>query len=221
MMSTPQAGLLSVRFKGSTGNRPKSIHFTKQMVSSTSGIWLIQERSLRDGGEKDTIKEHKETSCQGRKTISKDTGKCTPREHKVRGQPGHTLTDFLCNKAQKTLADLQKLACNVSPSVHAAFAVVSCHWVLLWTALTTQHFAQGPTTTHVDVQILVSGTASSPKNRYDGCSIRDFEQGPILGTGSFGRVLLVHTKAEREVCAIKALSKAHLVKNQQVRLLHS
>ncbi|EIE26793.1 kinase-like protein, partial [Coccomyxa subellipsoidea C-169] len=41
--------------------------------------------------------------------------------------------------------------------------------------------------------------------------ISDFEQGPILGTGSFGRVLLVHTKASREVCAIKALSKAHLI----------
>ena len=80
---------------------------------------------------------------------------------------------------------------------------------------------QGPTPTQLDVHVLVSGTVCSPKNRYDGCTIKDFEQGPILGTGSFGRVLLVHTKAEREVCAIKALSKAHLVKNQQARLLLS
>ncbi len=60
-------------------------------------------------------------------------------------------------------------------------------------------------------------SGSGQKSKYDSCTISDFEQGPILGTGSFGRVLLVHTKASREVCAIKALSKAHLVKNQQAR----
>ena len=53
------------------------------------------------------------------------------------------------------------------------------------------------------------------KSQYDMCSISDFSQGPILGTGSFGRVLLAAHKQTGRVCAIKALSKAHLVKSQQ------
>ena len=57
--------------------------------------------------------------------------------------------------------------------------------------------------------------ADGPKHKYDGCSISDFIQGPILGTGSFGRVSLAHHRVTGDVCAIKALSKAHLVKNQQ------
>lgn len=79
----------------------------------------------------------------------------------------------------------------------------------------------GPTASQVQVQVLVGKSGSTPKSKYDACTISDFEQGPILGTGSFGRVLLVHTKAGREVCAIKALSKAHLVKNQQAWLPQS
>ncbi len=55
------------------------------------------------------------------------------------------------------------------------------------------------------------------KSQYDKCSISDFSQGPILGTGSFGRVLLASHKQSGRVCAIKALSKAHLVKSQQAR----
>ena len=39
----------------------------------------------------------------------------------------------------------------------------------------------------------------------------------MLGTGSFGRVSLARHRATGMVCAIKALSKAHIVKNQQVR----
>lgn len=91
---------------------------------STFGTWLIQERSLRDGGERDTIKEHKETSCQGRKTISKVTGRCTPREHKVRGQPVHTLIPALQlgpTTLKKILTNDQQLACYVSPRLHSCF----------------------------------------------------------------------------------------------------
>lgn len=40
--------------------------------------------------------------------------------------------------------------------------------------------------------------------------------GRVLGTGSFGRVSLARHRATGLVCAIKALSKAHIVKNQQV-----
>ena len=48
-------------------------------------------------------------------------------------------------------------------------------------------------------------------------TLDDFKLGPILGTGSFGRVSLAKHKVTSAVCAIKALSKAHVVKNQQVR----
>ncbi len=51
----------------------------------------------------------------------------------------------------------------------------------------------------------------------DECKLEDFEVGPVLGTGSFGRVSLARHKGTRVVCAVKALSKAHIVKNQQVR----
>lgn len=44
----------------------------------------------------------------------------------------------------------------------------------------------------------------------------DFQVGPILGTGSFGRVSLAKCLPNGMTCAIKALSKAHVVKNQQV-----
>ncbi len=39
----------------------------------------------------------------------------------------------------------------------------------------------------------------------------------MLGTGSFGRVCLAVHKEKGFVCAIKALSKAHIIKNQQAR----
>ncbi len=61
----------------------------------------------------------------------------------------------------------------------------------------------------------IKAPADGPKHRYDGCAISDFIPGPILGTGSFGRVFLAHHKHMGDICAIKALSKAHLVKNQQ------
>lgn len=47
------------------------------------------------------------------------------------------------------------------------------------------------------------------------CRLEDYEVGRVLGTGSFGRVSLARHKASGAVCAIKALSKAHVVKNQQ------
>ena len=47
-------------------------------------------------------------------------------------------------------------------------------------------------------------------------SLANFTLGPILGTGSFGRVSLGKLEATGVMCAIKALSKAHVVKNQQV-----
>ena len=61
----------------------------------------------------------------------------------------------------------------------------------------------------------IKAQVDGPKHKYDGCIISDFIQGPILGTGSFGRVSLAHHRVTGDICAIKALSKAHLVKNQQ------
>jgi protein kinase X len=51
--------------------------------------------------------------------------------------------------------------------------------------------------------------------KLDSCRLEDFEVGRVLGTGSFGRVSLARHKSSGLVCAIKALSKAHIVKNQQ------
>jgi serine/threonine protein kinase len=48
--------------------------------------------------------------------------------------------------------------------------------------------------------------------------LSDFEVGPILGTGSFGRVSLAKHKQTGSLVAIKCLSKAHIIKNQQVNL---
>lgn len=53
--------------------------------------------------------------------------------------------------------------------------------------------------------------------RLESCQLGDFDVGRVLGTGSFGRVSLARHKASGLVCAIKALSKAHIVKSQQVR----
>ena len=64
----------------------------------------------------------------------------------------------------------------------------------------------------------IKAGAADSKHRYDGCAISDFTSGPILGTGSFGRVFLAHHRQTGNICAIKALSKAHLVKNQQARV---
>ena len=47
-------------------------------------------------------------------------------------------------------------------------------------------------------------------------SMADFTLGPVLGTGSFGRVSLAKHNITGVMCAVKALSKAHVVKNQQV-----
>lgn len=50
----------------------------------------------------------------------------------------------------------------------------------------------------------------------DPCGLADFVLGPVIGTGSFGRVSLGRHRATSTVCAIKALSKAHLLKQGQV-----
>ncbi len=50
----------------------------------------------------------------------------------------------------------------------------------------------------------------------NGFKLEDFELVRILGTGSFGRVSLAKHKRNGAICAIKALSKAHIVKSQQV-----
>eukprot|EP00898_Chlorokybus_atmophyticus_P005851 jgi/Chlat1/6267/Chrsp44S09051 len=47
-------------------------------------------------------------------------------------------------------------------------------------------------------------------------SLLDFEVGPILGTGSFGRVSIAKHKATDCVCAIKCLSKSQILKTKQV-----
>ena len=57
----------------------------------------------------------------------------------------------------------------------------------------------------------LSGTRSAPLCR------DDFEFGKVLGTGSFGRVCLAVHKEKGLVCAVKALSKSHIIKNQQAR----
>lgn len=44
----------------------------------------------------------------------------------------------------------------------------------------------------------------------------DFEVGKILGTGSFGRVLIARHKTKGIVCALKMLSKAQMLKTKQV-----
>lgn len=48
------------------------------------------------------------------------------------------------------------------------------------------------------------------------CCLADFELGPILGTGSFGRVHLATHKATGTVTAIKMLSKSQILKTKQV-----
>ena len=53
------------------------------------------------------------------------------------------------------------------------------------------------------------------------CKLEDFEVERLLGTGSFGRVSLARHRQTGAVCAIKALSKAHIVKNQQISHLRS
>ena len=50
------------------------------------------------------------------------------------------------------------------------------------------------------------------------CSLKDFKVDRVLGTGSFGRVSLAQHIATGRICAIKALSKANIVRNQQVCL---
>ena len=61
--------------------------------------------------------------------------------------------------------------------------------------------------------------ASTPDLR--DCKLEDFKVQRMLGTGSFGRVSLAKHTATGQVCAIKALSKQHILKNQQVVLLQA
>ena len=50
-----------------------------------------------------------------------------------------------------------------------------------------------------------------------GTCLTSFTLGPVLGTGSFGRVTLAKHVATGAVVALKALSKAHLIRNQQAQ----
>ena len=47
-------------------------------------------------------------------------------------------------------------------------------------------------------------------------SIDDFEMLKLIGTGSYGRVILACHKQSEEVYAIKMLKKKHLIKKNQV-----
>ncbi|KAK9862106.1 hypothetical protein WJX84_003475 [Apatococcus fuscideae] len=63
---------------------------------------------------------------------------------------------------------------------------------------------------------------STHSGRLEPCtSLADFSLGVVLGHGSFGRVTLGKHKATKTVCAIKALSKAQIIKNQQVAHLRA
>ncbi len=62
--------------------------------------------------------------------------------------------------------------------------------------------------------------APSGTGRLDACRLADFAVGRVIGTGSFGRVSLARHRATGTLCAVKALSKAHLLKHQQARFDH-
>ncbi|CAM6015785.1 unnamed protein product [Sphagnum balticum] len=51
---------------------------------------------------------------------------------------------------------------------------------------------------------------------FENCSFHDFKLGPVVGTGSFGRVHVAHHIPTGQVCATKSLSKAAIVKTKQV-----
>eukprot|EP00899_Mesostigma_viride_P016405 jgi/Mesvir1/24766/Mv22022-RA.1 len=58
--------------------------------------------------------------------------------------------------------------------------------------------------------------APNCKVRLGTCTLDSFELGPLLGTGSFGRVHIARHRASGTVCAIKMLSKAQILKTKQV-----
>jgi len=64
----------------------------------------------------------------------------------------------------------------------------------------------------------VGGTSfdCDPKVSLDPCKMDDFELGPILGTGSFGRVPIARHLSSGKVVAIKMLSKAQILRTKQV-----
>ncbi len=64
-------------------------------------------------------------------------------------------------------------------------------------------------------------TASLQSLRFECGELKDFELRQVLGTGSFGRVSLAAHKKTGHLCAIKCLSKAHILKNQQQEHLRS
>ena len=68
--------------------------------------------------------------------------------------------------------------------------------------------------THVG--LLLQGQVASGGLSFDPCCLEDFDMMQVLGTGSFGRVTLSKHRESETVCAVKALSKAHMLKNQQV-----
>jgi serine/threonine protein kinase len=49
-----------------------------------------------------------------------------------------------------------------------------------------------------------------------GMTIDDFEAIKLIGTGSYGRVILASYKKNDEIYAIKMLKKKHLIKKNQV-----
>jgi serine/threonine protein kinase len=58
--------------------------------------------------------------------------------------------------------------------------------------------------------------ATEKKLNLNPCCLADFDLGPILGTGSFGRVHLAKHKKTGAVTAIKMLSKSQILKTKQV-----
>ncbi len=72
----------------------------------------------------------------------------------------------------------------------------------------------GQQVTHVG--LLLQGQVAGGGVSFDPCCLEDFEMMQVLGTGSFGRVTLAKHRESETVCAVKALSKAHMLKNQQV-----
>lgn len=62
------------------------------------------------------------------------------------------------------------------------------------------------------------GAGAAPENKIwlEGCEFTDFKLGPILGTGSFGRVYLAYYTKTGQVFATKSLSKASIVGTKQV-----
>lgn len=86
----------------------------------------------------------------------------------------------------------------------------------LWLRQRMQLLGQRHMKTCLPAAFDANGTGRSPSIKQP---LALPQVGRVLGTGSFGRVSLARHRPSGQVCAIKALSKAHIVKNQQARLL--